>query len=62
MTSVADQRYEPNPHAVAVYNELYGLYRELHDTFGGVPGPHADLSSFMKRLLAVRDRAHVRST
>jgi L-ribulokinase len=62
MTSVADQRYEPNPHAVAVYNELYGLYRELHDTFGGVPGAHADLSSFMKRLLAVRDRAHVRST
>ena len=43
---------------VAVYDELYRLYRELHDTFGGVPGVRADLSSFMKRLLAVRDRAH----
>jgi len=58
MTKVADRRYEPNPRAVAVYNELYTLYRELHDTFGGVSGSHADLPSFMKRLLAVRDRAH----
>lgn len=62
MTSVSNQRYEPNPSAVAVYNELYGLYRELHDTFGGVPGARADLLSFMKRLLAVRDRVHAGST
>ena len=27
----------------AVYDELYGIYRELHDTFGGVPGARADL-------------------
>jgi L-ribulokinase len=58
MTSVADKRYEPHAAAVAKYDELYVLYRELHDTFGGVPGARPELSSFMKRLLALRDRAH----
>ena len=29
--------------ARAVYDELYSIYRELHDTFGGVPGATADL-------------------
>jgi hypothetical protein len=32
------------------------MYRELHDTFGGVPGARADLPTIMKRLLAVRER------
>ena len=40
----------------AVYDELYALYRELHDTFGGVADTHADLGALMKRLLALRDR------
>jgi L-ribulokinase len=62
MTSVAERRYQPDPRAAAVYDELYGLYRELHDTFGGVPGARADLSSFMKRLLALRDRIHTVQT
>jgi hypothetical protein len=39
-----------------VYDELYGLYRELHDVFGGVPGARADLASLMKRLLTLRER------
>jgi L-ribulokinase len=54
MTTVKDQRYEPRPEAVRVYAELYTMYRELHDTFGGVPGASADLPSLMKRLLALR--------
>ena len=29
--------------ARAVYDELYGIYRELHDAFGGVAGATADL-------------------
>ncbi|HEX5068803.1 MAG TPA: ribulokinase [Vicinamibacterales bacterium] len=58
MTTVADRRYEPNPAAVPIYDALYDLYRELHDTFGGVTGTQADLASFMKRLLDIRDRAH----
>jgi len=56
MSSLKAKRFDPDPKAKAVYDELYGLYRELHDVFGGVPGAKADLGSFMKRLLAIRER------
>ena len=42
--------------AKRAYDELYGVYRELHDGFGGVPGAKADFPSLMKRLLALRER------
>ena len=32
------------------------MYRELHDVFGGVSRPQADLPTLMKRLLALRER------
>jgi L-ribulokinase len=57
MTSVADRRYDPNPKAKAMYDKLYGIYRELHDTFGGVAGARGDLPTLMKRLLDLK-RAH----
>jgi L-ribulokinase len=46
------------PHAAArkTYDELYAIYRELHDDFGGVPGSTAELGTAMKRLLAIRER------
>ena len=56
MAAPEARRYDPAPAARAVYNDLYGIYRELHDTFGGVPGATADLPTLMKRLLAVRER------
>jgi L-ribulokinase len=56
MTSLKEKRFTPDPEAKAVYDELYRMYRELHDTFGGVPGARADLATLMKRLLAVRER------
>jgi len=56
MTFLKEKRFDPNPRAHAVYDELYGMYRELHDAFGGVPGAEADFPSFMKRLLALRSR------
>ena len=56
MTTIKDRRFTPDPAAQAVYDELYAIYRELHDTFGGVDGARADLGSIMKRLLAIRDR------
>jgi L-ribulokinase len=56
MTSLKQKRFTPEPAAARVYDELYGLYRELHDSFGGVPGAKADFPSLMKRLLAIRDR------
>ena len=39
--------------AHAVYNELYAIYRELHDEFGGVTQRRIS-GSVMKRLLAIR--------
>ena len=57
MTTLKAKRFEPSPAARAVYDELYAIYRELHDTFGGVTGARADLGTLMKRLLAVKARA-----
>jgi L-ribulokinase len=34
MTSIKEQRFEPRPAAKQTYDELYGIYRELHDAFG----------------------------
>ncbi len=56
MSSLKQKRFTPNPSAVRIYDELYGLYRELHDAFGGVAAAAPDLASFMKRLLAIRER------
>ena len=59
MTTIKAKRFEPHPDAKVVYDELYGLYRELHDAFGGVAGTRADLASLMKRLLALKERTVV---
>ncbi len=56
MTSLKEKRFEPNPKARAVYDELYGMYRELHDVFGNVAYAKSDLPTLMKRLLALRER------
>jgi L-ribulokinase len=56
MTSLKEKRFLPDGEAKAVYDELYGLYRELHDVFGGVPGAKGELGTLMKRLFALRDR------
>jgi L-ribulokinase len=56
MTFLKEKRFDPDPGAHAVYDELYGMYRELHDSFGDVPGAQADFPSLMKRLLALRGR------
>ena len=64
MTSVKEKAFTPNPAARATYDVLYGIYRELHDTFGlpagssakagGATGGRADLGTVMKRLLALK--------
>jgi len=57
MTTLRDRHFVPDPAAQAVYDELYGIYRELHDTFGAVAGARAELGTIMKRLLAIKERA-----
>jgi hypothetical protein len=37
-----------------VYDQLYAMYRELHDTFGAVKSAKADLPTIMKRLLNLK--------
>jgi len=57
MTTVKEQRFEPRADARATYDELYRIYRELHDAFGGVAGARPDLGSLMKRLLAIKEKS-----
>jgi L-ribulokinase len=56
MTSLKPHAYSPDRTRQIAYDELYGIYRELHDTFGGVESTRTDLQTVMKRLLAIRDR------
>lgn len=55
MTSLKDVRYVPDIANQAVYDELYSLYRQLHDAFGGV-NRAADLSQVMKELIRIKSR------
>jgi L-ribulokinase len=53
MTSLRPESYQPVAENRAVYDELYALYRELHDSFGGLT-KSADLSYVMKSLLDIK--------
>ncbi len=57
MTALKEKRFEPRDEARRVYDELYGIYRELHDVFGGVTRARPELATLMKRLLTVKERA-----
>jgi L-ribulokinase len=57
MTTLEQKRFAPDLRAQAVYNDLYAIYRDLHDGFGGVPGTAPVFGSLMKRLLAIREHA-----
>ncbi|HUL53260.1 MAG TPA: ribulokinase [Opitutaceae bacterium] len=55
MTSIKPTQYRPNPAARKVYDQLYVLYRQLHDSLGGL-NKSADLSRVMKDLLTLKER------
>jgi len=48
--------YEPDPDAVAIYEDVYRLYRELHDSLGR---EHVELLHGLKRI---RERVNSRET
>jgi L-ribulokinase len=54
MTSLKKVAYKPKAAAQKTYNELYRLYRQVHDSFGGL-NKSADLSRVMKDLLALKN-------
>jgi L-ribulokinase len=57
MTSLAPTSYEPVAAHRAVYDKLYVLYRQLHDSFGGL-NKSIDLSRFMKALIEIKYAEH----
>ena len=56
MTGIKDGTCRPGEDGGKVYDNLYSLYRQLHDAFGGV-NRAADLGGVMKELSLLRDRA-----
>ena len=57
MTRLKDVSYTPIPENQLAYDELYALYRQLHDAFGGV-SKTADLAGIMPALIHFKERAH----
>src|SRR4029079_11662857 len=55
MTGLKPKVYKPNPEAHVVYENLYLLYRSLHDAFG-TENWTGNLHGVMKRLIQIRDR------
>lgn len=54
MTGIKELQYTPNAAGAATYERLYGLYRQLHDAFGGVT-ESANLGNVMKDLLNLKE-------
>jgi len=55
MTGLKSRVFQPNPEAHAVYLQLYGLYRKLHDAFGTKDWT-GNLYDVMKTLIEIRNR------
>jgi L-ribulokinase len=49
--------YEPQAQAVAVYEELYQLYRKVYFAFGRHGGPAVELGDVLPKLIEVRSSA-----
>ena len=56
MTRVLPKSYRPIAAHRKVYDDLYRLYRKIHDAFGGVD-KSADRSRVMKDLLVIKHTA-----
>ena len=54
MTGVKDVTYKPNPENHKIYQQLYELYRQIHDAFG-LSGTSATLANVMKDLLELKE-------
>lgn len=56
MTGLKPRIFKPNPKAHAVYQQLYPLYRKLHDALGTTEWT-GNLSDVMKKLIELRTAA-----
>lgn len=55
MTGLRPRIYQPNPQAHAIYQELYTLYKTLHDAFG-TRDWNGNLFGVMKKLVEIRTK------
>jgi L-ribulokinase len=55
MTGLKPRVFKPNPKANKVYQELYALYKQLHDAFGTKEW-NGNLYGVMKQLIEIRSR------
>ena len=55
VTAIREKVYHPIAENVAVYAELYALYRTLHDAFG-TQQSNGNLYNVMKELIQIRSR------
>jgi L-ribulokinase len=60
MTGLKPKVFKPNAKAHAIYQELYVLYRKLHDAFG-TKEANGNLYDVMKKLIEIRERQSRRS-
>ena len=56
MTSLHKISYQPDAARHKIYDDLYLLYRQVHDAFGGQSGSPISLSRVMKDLIALKHR------
>ncbi|MDA3925362.1 MAG: ribulokinase [Kiritimatiellae bacterium] len=56
MTSLDEKQYIPIPENVAVYEKLFGLYKQLHDIFGTKEYAENQFN-VMKELIAIREES-----
>jgi len=54
MCGIKDVTYQPAPENHRVYQQLYALYKQLHDAFG-LPDCSGKLANVMKELLDIKD-------
>ena len=54
MCGIKDDTYKPIPENHRVYQQLYSLYKKLHDAFG-LPDWSGKLANVMKELLSIKD-------
>jgi len=58
MCGVKERTFKPIGENQRVYEELYSLYKQLHDAFG-LESFSGKLANVMKDLLSIKDRANV---
>jgi L-ribulokinase len=58
MCGMKEKSYKPNPENHKVYQEIYTLYKQMHDAFG-LDSWSGKMANIMKELLNIKDRVSI---